>query len=329
MAEVRTPSTNPSSTGERQLQVEFPEAPLTHKIVMLGIVFLPFISLFVAMATLWQYGMVGWLNLGLFLSGWAITGAGITIGFHRMLTHRSFETYPWVRMFWTAMGCLSIEGSPVTWCAVHRRHHELSDQHGDPHSPHLHGNGLGAMLRGLWYAHTGWLFTGYWTSPRVQRYVPDLVADRWLMAVDRLYYLWVVVSLGLPTLIGYLATGTVEGALLALLWGGFVRIFVTHHVTWSINSICHVFGQREYDSGDESRNNVFCGFLAFGEGWHNNHHAFPTSARHGLRWWQFDTSWVIIRAMELVGLAWNVKLPDERMLAAKRLVPLAQESGAR
>lgn len=319
MATVHAPGEQQATTRQREVQTEFPKAPLTHTIVMLGVAGLPFLSLFVAIGVLWQYGYVGWLNLSLLLAGWALTGAGITIGFHRLLTHRSFDTYHWVRVFWTVLGSLSIEGSPITWCAVHRRHHELSDQHGDPHSPHLHGEGLSSSLQGLWYAHTGWLFTGYWTSPRSQRYVPDLLSDPALVLVDRLYYVAVILSLGIPTLIGYLATGTLQGALLALLWGGFVRIFITHHVTWSINSICHVFGQREYESGDESRNNTFCGYLAFGEGWHNNHHAFPTSARHGLRWWQFDTSYLIIRAMQLVGLAWNVRVPDERQLASKRL----------
>jgi stearoyl-CoA desaturase (delta-9 desaturase) len=221
------------------------------------------------------------------------------------------------------LGALSVEGSPLVWCAVHRRHHEYSDLPGDPHSPHLHGAGWWNSLRGLWFAHTGWLFTGYWSSPDLKRYVPDLLDDPALVAVDRLYYLWVLTSLAVPTAIGGLATWSWQGALLGLVWGGLVRIFVTHHITWSINSICHVFGRREFDVPDDSRNNWLCGLLGLGEGWHNSHHAFPTSARHGLGWWQFDASWLTIRGMELVGLAWNVRLPSERSIAAKRL-PLGE-----
>ena len=201
--------------------------------------------------------------------------------------------------YWMALGALSVEGSPLVWCAVHRRHHELSDQPGDPHSPHLHGDGLWNTLRGLWYRPDRLALHRLLDSPDLQRYVPDLLADQALVAVDRLYYLWVIVSLAVPTAIGGLVTWSWQGALLGLVWGGLVRIFITHHITWSINSICHVFGRQDYDAHDDSRNNWLCGLLGLGEGWHNNHHAFPTSARHGLAWWQFDVSWLIIRGMEL------------------------------
>ncbi|MFO0883883.1 MAG: fatty acid desaturase [Pirellulales bacterium] len=212
-------------------------------------VVLPFLAFVTAIVWSFQNGFMGWTHLALLVGGWALTGQGITIGFHRLLTHRSFDTYPWVRMCWMALGALSVEGSPLTWCAVHRRHHELSDQIGDPHSPHLHGEGIGNSLRGLWYAHTGWLFTGYWSSPDMQRYIPDLLAERTLVAVDRLYYVWVLLSLGIPAVIAGLVSQSIQGALLGLFWGGLVRIFITHHVTWSINSICHVFGQREVRIG--------------------------------------------------------------------------------
>jgi stearoyl-CoA desaturase (delta-9 desaturase) len=281
-------------------------------------VVLPFVGCLAAIILAWQWGFMGWLYVAMLVVGWLVTGLGITIGFHRLLTHRSFDTYRWVKMFWMMCGALSVEGSPLVWCAVHRRHHEASDQTGDPHSPHLHGSGLWNSLRGLWFAQTGWLFTGYWSSPDLQRYVPDLLADKALVRVDKLYYLWVIASLAIPTAIGGLATLSWRGALLGLVWGGLVRIFVTHHITWSINSICHVFGRQEYEAHDQSRNNLLCGLLGHGEGWHNNHHAFPTSARHGLAWWQLDTSWLIIRGMELVGLAWNVRLPTPQQLAAKR-----------
>lgn len=307
----------------RELQADqaanIPDAPLLHKFVMGTAVVLPFLGVAIAIVLSWQLGFMGWLYLGMLLAGWAITGQGITIGFHRLMTHRSFETYNALRMFWMAMGALSVEGSPLVWCAVHRRHHEQSDQPGDPHSPHLHGTGVWNSLRGFWFAHTGWLFTGYWTDPEMERYVPDLLAERSLVLVDKLYWMWVLLSLSIPALIGGFVSGTLTGALLGFIWGGLVRVFVTHHVTWSINSVCHLFGQREFQSDDESRNNLICGILAFGEGWHNNHHAFPTSARHGLKWWQLDSSWLIIRAMQFVGLAWNVRLPSEKAQAAKRL----------
>ncbi len=296
----------------------FPKASWKHKLVMGLAVGLPFVGCILAAGLMWQWGFMGWTYVALLVGGWLLTGSGITVGFHRLLTHRSFETYRWVRLGWMALGALSVEGSPLVWCAIHRRHHELSDQPGDPHSPHLHGESLVGMLRGLWHAQSGWLFTGYWTQPEVERYVPDLLADRALVLVDRLYYLWVLVSLAVPTLIGGLVAMSWQGAVLGLVWGGLVRIFVTHHITWSINSICHVFGRQEFVAHDQSRNNWLCGVLGLGEGWHNTHHAFPTSARHGLDWWQFDASWLIIRGMQAVGLAWNVRLPSARQIAEKR-----------
>jgi stearoyl-CoA desaturase (delta-9 desaturase) len=296
-----------------------PSAPLGQKIAMLLAVTLPFAGVIIAIVLTWQHGFMGWLYLSLLLSGWAITGMGITIGFHRLLTHRSFETYRWLRAAWLFTGALSVEGSPLVWCAIHRRHHQFSDLPGDPHSPHLAGDGWLGWWRGFWHSHAGWLFTGLWSQAEMQRYIPDLLADPWLVKLDKLYGLWILISFIIPFAIGGLVMRSWEGAWLGLLWGGFVRVFVTHHVTWSINSVCHLFGQREFVSDDHSRNNWLCGLLAWGEGWHNNHHAFPTSARHGLRWWQFDTSWVVIRTMQLLGLAWNVRIPSEQAMSDKRL----------
>lgn len=301
--------------------VGFPaEAPLVQKIAMLLAIVLPFAGVIAAIVLTWQHGFMGWLYLSLMLVGWFITGLGITVGFHRLLTHRSFDTYRCVRAAWMLAGAMSVEGSPLVWCAVHRRHHQFSDLPGDPHSPHLAGDTWLGWWRGLWHSHAGWLFTGVWSHPEQQRYIPDLLADPLLVRLDRLYGLWILLSFIIPFAIGGLVTQSWPGAWLGLLWGGLVRVFVTHHITWSINSICHVFGSREYVSDDHSRNNLLCGILGHGEGWHNNHHAFPTSARHGLRWWQLDTSWLIIRAMQIVGLAWNVRLPSEQALCDKRIV---------
>jgi stearoyl-CoA desaturase (delta-9 desaturase) len=295
------------------------KSTLPHKLSMTAAVVFPFLGFVTIVVWSWTVGWMGWLYLAMMIGGWILTGLGITVGFHRLLTHRSFETYRWVRACWMAMGALAVQGSPLVWCAVHRKHHELSDQEGDPHSPHLHGSGLWNRVKGFVHSHLGWLFAPHWLRTDQERYVPDLLKEPTLVSVDRLYYLWVPMSLAIPAVIGGLATLSWQGALLGFLWGGLARIFVVHHITWSINSICHIFGSRDFEAHDESRNNLICGLLGHGEGWHNNHHAFPTSARHGLKWWQFDLSWLVIRAMQIVGLAWDVRLPSRRALADKSL----------
>lgn len=302
-----------------QEPVEPTPTPLSHKIVMLGVTGFPAMGLIAAIALCWAWGFMGWFYLALMIGGWIISGLGITVGFHRLLTHRSFETYGPIRAMFALMGSLSIEGEPAVWCAMHRRHHRHSDQEGDPHSPYVDEGRTFKLLGGLWHAQLGWLFTSWWTRPELERFVPDLLKDPWVMAINRTFNFWVAVSLITPTVLGYLWEGSWRGAVLGLIWGGLVRVLMTHHITWSINSICHVFGSREYDSGDRSTNNLLCGLLGHGEGWHNNHHAFPTSARHGLKWWQFDFSWIVIRSLQFVGLAWNVRLPSKTALDAKRL----------
>ncbi len=300
-------------------EVPLPNAPLSQKIIMLIAVLGPFFGFVISIVLLWQYGWMGWPYLALLLGGWALTGLGVTVGFHRLLTHRSFETYHWVRAIWTSLGALSIEGSPLSWCAVHRRHHGRSDQEGDPHSPHLHARNLLGSVIGFIHSHVGWMFRGNWSTPALERYVPDLLKDRFLVVLDKCYIGFVAASLLVPFGLGYLIDGTLFGGFLGFLWGGLVRIFLTHHVTWSINSVCHVFGRRPFKSGDYSTNNFIMGLVGFGEGWHNNHHAFPTSARHGLAWWQIDFSWMVICVMRWLGLAWNIKLPSPRAVEEKRV----------
>ncbi len=292
-------------------------ADFVNRSIMLTAIVAPFVGLLVGIYYCWTVGWMGWPYLALLVITWMISGMGVTIGFHRLLTHNSFETYRPIRALLMMMGALSVEGSPLVWCAVHRRHHELSDRLGDPHSPHLHGTGLWNSIQGFWYGHCGWLLTTFWSQPDLKRYVPDLLRDRLLVGVDRMYYLWVLLSLAIPTGIGWLITFSWEGAFLGLLWGGLVRIFVGHHITWSINSVCHIFGGTPFRSNDRSTNNLICALLGFGEGWHNNHHAFPTSARHGLWWWQFDISWLTILALEKLGLAWNVKVPSPAAIQSK------------
>ncbi len=284
------------------------------KLLNLVAVVLPFTGLLAAIALLWGRGF-SWVDLGLLLGMYLLSALGITVGFHRLFAHHSFEAGRVTRFVLAALGSMAVEAPLLKWVAVHRRHHQHSDRPGDPHSPHGHGDGGLGLLRGLWYAHLGWLFRA--DSPDLPHYVKDLRADGAARLASALFVLWVAVGLLTPAALGWWLSGGWLGALLGLLWGGLARIFLVHHVTWSINSVCHLWGRRPFPSHDESRNNTLFGVLALGEGWHNNHHAFPTSARHGLRWWQLDLSYSVIRALALLGLAWNVRLPRHQALAGQ------------
>lgn len=300
---------------------ELPVVPPTERIsfrlrvVNLLAVILPFVGLVVAIVSVWGWGF-HWVDLGLLLCMYLLTAIGITVGFHRLFTHRSFETNWVVQFILAVLGSMAIQGPVLKWVAMHRRHHQHSDQVGDPHTPHHHGADMKGVLRGLWHAHLGWIFDP--DPPDLVRYVRDLRQSALLRRVDALFPLWVLVGLLVPVIAGGVLTGTWSGALRGLAWGGLARIFLVHHVTWSVNSVCHLWGQRPYKCNDQSRNNAVFGVLALGEGWHNTHHAFPTSARHGLRWWQIDISYWVIRALASMGLAWNVKLPSKQMLAVKQ-----------
>ena len=275
----------------------------------------PFLGLLAAAAMLWGYGF-DWVTLGIFAGMYLGSAFGVTVGYHRLFTHRAFETNRVVKAILGVLGSMAVEGPLFRWVATHRRHHQHSDEPEDPHSPHLHGDGFWGMLRGLWHAHMGWLFTP--DSPGLGRYVGDLRKERLLRYISALFPLWVLLSMLIPAVLGGLLTLSWRGALLGFLWGGLARIFIVHHVTWSINSVCHLWGYKSFRGDDESRNNVIFGVLALGEGWHNNHHAFPTSARHGLRWWEIDISYWMIKAMQAVGLAWKVRVPEPAAIQAKR-----------
>ena len=255
---------------------------------------------------LWGRGF-GWVELLLLVGMYTATAMSVTIGFHRLYTHRSFEAVAPVRFLLGVFGSMAIQGPLIEWVSRHRRHHQHSDHPGDPHSPHEFGAGVWGVLRGFVHAHIGWAFTP--DPPGGDRYVPDLRKSRLARVVSALFPLWALLGVLLPAAVGGWASGTWGGAAAGLVWGGLVRIFLVHHLTWSINSVCHLWGSRPYETSDQSRNNAVFGVLAFGEGWHNNHHAFPTSARHGLRWWQFDASYMVIRLLEACGLAWQVKRP--------------------
>lgn len=275
----------------------------------------PFVGLLAAMVLLWGRGM-GWVDLWLLVGMYSLTVIGVTVGFHRLFTHKAFETVRPIRAFLAIAGSMSIQGPVIKWCAIHRRHHQVSDLDGDPHSPHLHGDGFINMLKGMWHAHVAWIFEP--DPENLKRSVKDLVADRTLMRINNLFVVWVALGMLIPAAIGFAVTRSWYGALSGFLWGGLVRAFLMHHVTWSINSVCHVWGTRPYDSQDHSRNNFPIAIISFGEGWHNNHHAFPTSARHGLHWWQVDISYIFIRSLQLIGLAWNVRIPPKAALDSKR-----------
>jgi stearoyl-CoA desaturase (Delta-9 desaturase) len=277
---------------------------------LIGVV-LPFVGVLVAIVLLWDRAVDG-IDLAIFGVMYLLTGIGITVGFHRLLTHRSFQTYPWLERTFAILGSLAVEGSVLDWVADHRKHHAHADKEGDPHSPHVgHGSGLG----GLWHAHTGWLLENQGQADW-KRYARELYEDQRMRRIGRRFPLLAVASVALPTLAGFVLHGfTLGGALRGYIWGGLVRIFIVHHVTWSVNSICHFFGRRRFDITDRSTNVAWLSVVSFGESWHHNHHAFPRSAYHGLRRWELDPSGLLISALERIGLAWNVvRISPERQL---------------
>ena len=297
--------------------------PLLERVASLIVLLVPFAGLIWAMVLAWGRGF-DWLYLGLLVGMYAATALAITVGYHRLFAHRAYATSRIVQATLAVVGSMALEGPLIRWVAIHRSHHQHSDQTRDPHSPHAHGAGLRNLMRGFWWAHAGWWLDGrqdplsFEACPaHLEPYVADLRTDRLLRILSRLFPLWVLLGLLIPSVLAGVVTQSWSGALLGLLWGGLVRICLVHHVTWSINSVCHIWGTRPFKNHDHSRNNAIFGVLAFGEGWHNNHHAFPTSARHGLRWWQLDVTYMIIWFMSRLGLAWNIKTPPSHRIAAK------------
>jgi len=276
---------------------------------------IPFLLLSVAAWQVWNEALA-WRDLAIFGAVYVVTGLGVTVGFHRLLTHRSFKTSPALRGIFAALGSAAIEGPVISWVADHRKHHTFSDEQGDPHSPHVgHGGGWSGTLRGLFHAHMGWLFIHTERGAK-RRFARDLLDDPVISFVDRTFILWAVLGLAVPFALGYAIGGTLVAGLTGLLWGGAVRVFLLHHVTYSINSVCHVFGRRRFATDDQSRNVLWLALPTFGEAWHNNHHAFPTSAIHGLRRWELDPSAAVIWSLERLGLAWDVvRISPERQAA--------------
>jgi stearoyl-CoA desaturase (delta-9 desaturase) len=280
--------------------------------VNLAAVVVPFVAALVALALLWNR-LVSPSDLVILLVMYLATALGVTVGFHRLLTHRAFQTSKPLQYAFAILGSMAVEGPVIDWVADHRKHHAHTDVDGDPHSPHVgHGDGIGGVLRGLWHAHVGWLLIGQGRADR-RRYAPDLCEDPGMVWISRRFPLLVVAGLAIPALAGYLVSGSLLGAATGLLWGGLVRVFFVHHVTWSINSVCHFMGSRRFAIDDQSTNVFWLALPTMGESWHHNHHAFPRSARHGLRWWELDISGLVIGALERTGLAWNVvRIAPER-----------------
>jgi stearoyl-CoA desaturase (delta-9 desaturase) len=258
---------------------------------------------------------IGKVEIGSFLFMYLITMGGMTIGLHRYFAHRSFETGPRMRLILAVLGSMSTQGPLLSWVTIHRKHHAFSDRPGDPHSPHIHGNRLFGMLNGLWHAHIGWMFTensADWSFSR------DLMGDRTLFWVHRTYLYWVGLSFLLPALLCGLLTRTWAGAALGFLWGGLVRCFVVNQASWCVGSICHYFGSRRFETHDHSANNYMVALFTFGEGLQNNHHAFPSAARHGMRWWEPDFSGTLIHLLSVLGLVWNRYHPSNEAMAKLR-----------
>jgi stearoyl-CoA desaturase (delta-9 desaturase) len=289
------------------------------RIVTLVAVTVPPVGLLSVMGLLWGVGFRP-ADLVLFVVFYLLCGLGITVGYHRCFTHKSFEPSWGVKVTLAILGSMTLQGPVTQWVTDHRKHHARSDQPGDPHSPHLSGDGFLGAVKGLWHAHIGWMFTTKGME-RGKAYGRDLYEDRTIRVIDHLYLVWVACSLGLPLLLGAAIGGSWSAGVEAMVWAGLVRILAFEHATFAVNSVCHTFGKRAFEARDESRNNWVVALLVFGEGWHNNHHAFPKSARHGLARGQFDASWLVIRGLARAGLVRSVRLPTPAQLA--RTAPVA------
>ncbi|TMR19938.1 acyl-CoA desaturase [Nonomuraea turkmeniaca] len=294
-------------------------APAGRAVVALtaSIVILPFIALGAVIVLAWGQG-IALTDLLLAAVLYGVTGLGVTVGFHRLLTHGSFTARPWLRVALAIAGSMSFQGNLIGWVAVHRRHHAFTDQPGDPHSPYRYGTGLRGQLRGLAHAHLGWLFTDDRTP--AERYAPDLLAEPAMVRVTRAFPALCALSLALPFFAGWAITGTLYGGLTAFLWAGLIRVALLQHVTWSVNSLCHVIGSRPFKTRrhDRSTNLWPLALLSFGESWHNGHHSDPTCARHGLERGQLDPAGGVIRLFERLGWASDVHWPDAGRLQRRR-----------
>lgn len=290
------------------------EQSRTEQVALGAFIVVPFLAVLAAIPIAWG-GWLGWTDLAIMAVMYVVTLHGVTVGFHRLFTHKSFKPNRAVKNALAVAGSLAIQGPVVRWVADHRKHHKFSDRDGDPHSPWKYGTSLGALVKGLWHAHMGWLFDVEQTPQR--KYAPDLMNDPDIVRISRLFPLWVGVSLVAPAVAGGLVTWSWQGAVTAFFWGSLVRISLLHHVTWSINSICHAIGDRPFVSRDKSANVWWLAIPSGGESWHNLHHADPTCARHGVMRGQVDTSARLIWMFEKAGWVHDVRWPVQERIQSK------------
>ncbi len=304
--------------GSRRLQAHTVPRPhlARERLLVALVVLLPLIAVVLAIALAWEDGLHP-RDLALLAALYMLTGMGTSVGFHRLFTHRSFKTSRPLKLGLGILGSMAAQGPVLDWAATHRRHHEVADLPVDPHTPHLHDEGCGGAIRGLLHAHIGWMFSSQ-AGANPHRYIPDLLADddvRWL---HRMFPIWVTLGLAVPMLVGLALTGTWGGALSALLWAGLVRVFLLQHATFSVNSVCHLLGARSFETGDASRNVWWLSVITFGEAWHNNHHAFPSSARFGLGRGEVDPGGWVIGALQRLGMVWDVVDVSPHRLSQRR-----------
>lgn len=325
LADLPAVDTDPPPTAEDASATDETEEKMSRgeQVITAFIVAVPFLVLVFGVMWFWGEGVHA-RDILIAVVLYLLAGHGITIGFHRLLAHKSFRARRPLKLLLVAAGSMAFEGGPIGWVADHRRHHVFSDQADDPHSPHRFGSGARARLRGLWHAHVGWLLNHSRTS--WSRHAADLLADRDLVVMNALFPLWCAISLAIPFGLGWLLGGGIGGALTALLWAGAVRILVLHHVTWSINSLCHTFGSRPFRTKDRSTNLASLALLSMGESWHNGHHAFPRSARHGVQEGQCDSSARLISWFERLGWADDVHQPRPEVIA-RRMIGATPTSG--
>jgi stearoyl-CoA desaturase (delta-9 desaturase) len=309
-------SKNVAPSGKSKINVTNNYLQTIYKRVSLATILIPVLGSIAAIGLPWRTS-IGLVEIILFMSMYALTLLGVEVGFHRYFSHRSFQTTPVIKIILAVLGSMAAQGGVIFWVAHHRRHHQYTDQLNDPHSPHLHGDGIWNRLHGFWHAHLGWTLGGEITNSML--FAKDWLQDPIIAKVNQLQQFWVLLGLIIPAAIDGLITKSWMGVLLGFLWGGLVRIFFAQQTISSTNSICHIYGGRSFNSGDRSTNNLWLAIPSWGQSWHNNHHAFPSSAIVGLKWWQIDPGGVLIRILEKVGLVWQVKVPTEGQIAAKKL----------
>jgi len=313
---VTTTTTHVQDAGTERATLGGEQQSRLEQVALALFIIVPFAALVAAVPVAWG-GWLGWSDVVIAVVMYFLTCGGVTVGYHRYFTHRSFKPNRPVKIALAIIGSMAVQGPLVRWVADHRKHHKFSDRDGDPHSPWKYGDTVGALWKGMWHAHMGWLFDEEQTPQH--KYAPDLMKDRDLVRISRQFWLWTLVSLAIPAVVGGLVSMSWQGAATAFFWGSLVRVGLLHHVTWSINSICHTIGERPFTSRDKSANVWWLAIPSMGESWHNLHHADPTCARHGVDRGQLDSSARIIWLLEKAGWVSDVRWPVAERIAAKRV----------